>query len=146
MAFTQSHREGFAPQGSAEDARIQLSLNQARMLRSRRAQFFAPDLFSDPAWDILLLLAIEPQRTGLAAAEIAGSVGCPESVAARWLKILVSKGDVEVGIEDTAGDPLYRLTDQAFAALVNVFATVCEPETRAAVATESQPAQGPAPA
>lgn len=130
MAFNQSHRDSFVPQNPADDDRIQLSLTQARMLRTRRAQFFAPGLFSDPAWDILLLLATEPQRTGLPASDIADSVGCPPSVAARWLKILASKGDVEVDIEDTAGNPLYRLADQAFAALVNVFAGLCEPEAQ----------------
>ncbi|MFT4027716.1 MAG: hypothetical protein QM676_13065 [Novosphingobium sp.] len=127
MACNQPHREGFVPLDPA-DERVQLSLSTTRALRTRRAEFFDAELFSDPAWDILLLLASEPHRTGISVAEVAESLGYPPSVTGRWLKILGSKGEVEVGMQDTAGDPLYRLTDKAFAALVNLFAGVCETE------------------
>ncbi len=126
MAYDQPHRDGFPSGDQLNDQQIQVSLSTARALRTRRGEFFEAELFSDPAWDILLMLANEPQRTGIGAAEIAASLGYPLSVTERWLKILASKGQAETGIEDSAGNPLYRLSDQAFAALVNVFAGVCE--------------------
>lgn len=126
MAYNQPHRDGFASGDRLADQQIQMSLSTARALRTRRGEFFDADLFSDPAWDILLMLANEPQRSGLAAVEIADSLGYPRSVTDRWLKILVSKGQVKVIAENSAGNSLYRLADRAFEALVNVFAGICE--------------------
>jgi DNA-binding IclR family transcriptional regulator len=95
-------------------------------LRTRRREFFDAELFSDPAWDILLMLANAPERTGFGVAQIADSLGHPLSVTDRWLKILASKGQVEIAGQDGGANPLYRIADRAFEALVNVFAGICE--------------------
>lgn len=125
MAYDQRHRDGFAS-GDRLDDRIQLTLAQVRTLRTRRGEFFDADLFSDPAWDILLLLANAPERTGFGVAQIAESLGHPLSVTDRWLKILASKGQIEIAGQGGGGIPLYRIADRAFEALVNVFAGMCE--------------------
>lgn len=65
------------------------------LLKSRRARdrFFDPELFADPAWDILLeLYAAElgQQRTSVSALCAAAAV--PATTALRWIKTLEKNG------------------------------------------------------
>lgn len=122
MACNEPHRDDFGAGNSGKQT-LQITLGLTRTMRERRNEFFDPELFSDPAWDIMLLLANEPSRDGFSAAEIAATFGYPPSITNRWLKILVSKGQVETS---SGEEPLHRLSEGAFAAMVNVFAGVVE--------------------
>jgi DNA-binding MarR family transcriptional regulator len=58
-----------------------------------REQFFGPDLFADPAWDILLDLyaaRLEQQRVAVSSLCIAAAV--PATTALRWIKTLTETG------------------------------------------------------
>lgn len=65
------------------------------MIRARRTrdQFFRPDLFADPAWDMLLdLMAarLEHKRVSVSSLCIAASV--PATTALRWIKSMTDEG------------------------------------------------------
>lgn len=67
-----------------------------REVRAVRAAVFAPELFGEPAWDLLLALYIaqgEQYRLNLTAA-CAGS-NVPESTALRWLSSLGEAGLIQ---------------------------------------------------
>lgn len=70
--------------------------------RRRRDDFFPPDLFGDPAWDMLLVLYatyLEQQR--ITATKLCQSAAVPPSTALRWIKTLDQKGLIS-----KQGDPL----------------------------------------
>jgi DNA-binding MarR family transcriptional regulator len=65
------------------------------MIRARRLRehYFGPDLFADPAWDILLDLyaaRLEQQRVAVSSLCIAAAV--PPTTALRWIKTLTDTG------------------------------------------------------
>jgi hypothetical protein len=79
-------------EGSAKaiDAGTVRAIIRARRLRE---QFFGPDLFADPAWDILLDLfaaRLEQQRVAVSSLCIAAAV--PATTALRWIKTLTDTG------------------------------------------------------
>ncbi|WP_245647587.1 MarR family transcriptional regulator [Novosphingobium lentum] len=84
--------------GGAHNGR-HASLILARELyaeRRRRHRFFAPDLFGEPTWDLLLDLFIatsEERRVPTTSACIGANV--PPTTALRWLRILESRGLIE---------------------------------------------------
>lgn len=62
-------------------------------LRRKRDQFFGPDLFADPAWDILLelyLSKLSQQRMPVTSLCVGAAV--PASTALRWIVHLQQKG------------------------------------------------------
>lgn len=72
------------------DAGAVRAIIRARRLRD---QFFGPDLFADPAWDILLDLyaaRLEKQRVAVSSLCIAAAV--PATTALRWIKTLTDMG------------------------------------------------------
>jgi hypothetical protein len=76
--------------GKGIDAGTVRAIIRARRLRE---QFFGPELFADPAWDILLdLLAarLEAQRVAVSSLCIAAAV--PATTALRWIKTLTDTG------------------------------------------------------
>lgn len=66
--------------------------------RKRRAEQFGSDIFPGNAWDLLLHLAIAPSA-GLTRGELAKRAGCSDEGARLWLKVLVSRGLVEEGLD-----------------------------------------------
>ncbi|MFL6725211.1 MAG: hypothetical protein ACJ8FS_01700 [Sphingomicrobium sp.] len=67
-----------------------VSIIKARRLRDR---FFDPDLFADPAWDMLLELyaaQLEGVRTSVSSLSIGAAV--PATTALRWMKTLERRG------------------------------------------------------
>jgi DNA-binding MarR family transcriptional regulator len=89
-------------------------------LRNMRATIFgAPDLFQDPAWDILLDLYaadLEGRPVSVSSACIASMV--PASTALRWIKVLENRGLVTRGHDE--GDARRRyvfLTQKSRAAI-----------------------------
>lgn len=93
----EAHR---APQEAPEpDAATIRALLRARRARDR---FFASDLFSDPAWDMLLDLAaarLEGRQVSVSSLCIAAAV--PTTTALRWIKRMCDDG-LLVRIEDPA--------------------------------------------
>lgn len=70
-----------------------LLVRQIQAARQRRAALFSDQLFSDPAWDILLelyALHLEQQRTSVSSVCVAASV--PASTALRWIARLEADG------------------------------------------------------
>lgn len=64
--------------------------------RRLRDDFFAPGLFADPAWDLLLDLAaarLEGQEVSITSACIAAHV--PSTTALRWINVLISQKLIE---------------------------------------------------
>lgn len=60
--------------------------------RCLRSDAFDPDLFSDPAWDLLLVLFLARLRhERLPASEIGERIGVSRTVAARWIGVLEEK-------------------------------------------------------
>ena len=59
---------------------------ETRRIRSR---FFPDDLFSEPAWDILLLLyGVERSQERLSVSAVCASVGAPATTVLRWIEKL----------------------------------------------------------
>ena len=85
----------------------QLPLPDPRLLRrvisqrQLRAQVFPNDLFSDPAWDILLdLTAAYAEHKRVSVTSLCIASGVPSTTALRWIRILTEAG-LLVRIEDT---------------------------------------------
>ena len=69
------------------------NLREIIKLRRRRDRFFQPDLFADPAWDILLDLKAatqEGQRVSVSSLCIAAAV--PPTTALRWITAMTENG------------------------------------------------------
>lgn len=61
-------------------------IRQVQAVRRARASYFKPDLFADPAWDILLELyagELAQRRVSVSKASIAA--GVPATTALRWI-------------------------------------------------------------
>lgn len=61
--------------------------------RQARARFFDPDLFADPAWDILLdLAAARAERRQVSVTSLCIAAGVPATTALRWIGQMVESG------------------------------------------------------
>jgi DNA-binding MarR family transcriptional regulator len=61
--------------------------------RRLRARYFAPDMFADPAWDMLLdLLQAEIAQLRVPVSSLCIAAAVPATTALRWLKTMVSQG------------------------------------------------------
>jgi len=95
-------------------------------MRRRRTALFDADLFSDPAWDILLelyALHLEQQRASVSSLYAASSV--PGSTALRWIAKLEHEGLV-VRTDDSldARRSWIKLTDEGVARMKRFFEMV----------------------
>lgn len=61
---------------------------QTFIQRRRRARFFNPGMFSEPAWEVLLALYIEHNGRRLTIAQLTEYVGLPSTTVLRWLDYL----------------------------------------------------------
>lgn len=121
-ALIMAHVERLARQASVPEAGPACSAQFVRRIiaaRAARRQHFESDLFSDPAWDILLelyALRCEQRRTSVSKLCIAAAV--PTTTALRWMDRLQSDGLVK-----READPYDRrrvwvaLSDKGFEAL-----------------------------
>lgn len=82
-------------------------------VRRARSAILGGNLFSDPAWDILLeLYAAKLGHRRMSLTELALSIEIPVSTTGRWLSALVSHGLVQSTPDnDHAGNDFLRLTD-----------------------------------
>ncbi|WP_168707906.1 hypothetical protein [Sphingopyxis sp. PAMC25046] len=81
---------------------------RARLVRSeikkrrQRDRFFPPDLFADPAWDILLdLYAADYEERHISVSSACIAAAVPATTALRWLKTLADSGQI-VRVPDQA--------------------------------------------
>lgn len=81
---------------SAENSPVEITEDHVlSILAGRRGREAAigRELFSDPAWDILLeLYAARLGKRRMSARELARSIGIPESTIARWINVLCDRG------------------------------------------------------
>lgn len=71
----------------------EIAVRRVIVARLRRKQLFGADLFSDPAWDILLTLyasALGDRR--IAVTNLSNVVTVPETTGLRWLEKLETRG------------------------------------------------------
>lgn len=113
-----------APGGGApltSDVATAIAGDVRAILRARRArdQFFRPELFADPAWDMLLDLTaakLEHQRVSVSSLCIAAAV--PPTTALRWIKALTDEGVLARRADPTDGRRIFvELGDPAFQAM-----------------------------
>lgn len=90
------HETGTSKQGISSNADQRVTAKEIRQLlnaRRARAAFFGADLFSDPAWDILLFTyaaRLEQQRVSIGA--VCESAAVPSTTALRWINKLEQDG------------------------------------------------------
>ena len=81
---------GKAPGSEALDGPFLRNLIRNRRLRD---QFFAPDLFADPAWDMLIdLMLARMERRLVAVSSLCIAAAVPPTTALRWIKRLTDEG------------------------------------------------------
>ena len=90
-----------------------------RMIQERRLRdrFFAPDLFADPAWDMLLdLTAARLEEVNVSVSSLCIAAAVPPTTALRWIKSLTEQGLVErVADPDDQRRIFIGLSDEGFA-------------------------------
>ena len=63
--------------------------------RVRRSKYFPPEMFADPAWDILLeLYALQMREQRVTAGQLSNNSVVPATTALRWIKVLDAAGYV----------------------------------------------------
>lgn len=106
-----------APADPSDIARIVERLIDAR--RSRRS-YFPASLFADPAWEILLILALaEARHHRLTVSNVCNNIEAPATTALRWIKTLTETGLIVR--RDDANDmrrKYLELSDTAYAKMV----------------------------
>ncbi len=107
-----------AETAATPDAAEIRSIIRQRRLRDR---YFAPDLFADPAWDMLLdLMAARAERVQVAVSSLCIAAAVPPTTALRWIKTMT-----DVGLFERASDPedgrriFIQLSDKAANAMAN---------------------------
>ncbi len=67
-----------------------------RIRRARDEVFDRPELFADPAWDMILdLLVAERKNKSISVTSACAASGVPPTTALRWLNVLESRGYVD---------------------------------------------------
>jgi Winged helix DNA-binding domain len=122
---------GGSPEPALPDPRM---VRQMIANRQARTRFFDPELFGDPAWDMLLdLTAAHGEGARVSVTSLCIAAGVPATTALRWLTQMV-----ESGIFQRVPDPADRrrafiaLSDKAITAMAGYFASLRVPEAMAA--------------
>lgn len=131
---------GAAPAAAAGSPLAEPPLPDPQMVRQiianrhARNRFFDPELFGDPAWDMLLdLTAAHVEGAQVSVTSLCIAAGVPATTALRWLTQMV-----ESGIFERIPDPADRrrafiaLSDKAIAAMSGYFASLRLPVVQAA--------------
>jgi len=78
-----------APSAGGEAAMVRSIIRARRM----RDQFFQPELFADPAWDMLLdLMAARLEGRAVAVSSLCIAAAVPPTTALRWIKTMTDAG------------------------------------------------------
>ena len=112
-----------AQRPSLPDPRLVRQIIRQRQLR---AQFFAGELFADPAWDMLLdLTAARAEHKRVSVTSLCIASGVPPTTALRWIALLTEAGLLErVEDERDRRRAFIALTDRAAEAMARYFAEV----------------------
>lgn len=111
-----------APGEHEIDANMVRNLIRIRRLRE---QYFAKDLFADPAWDMLLdLLAARLERSRVAVSSLCIAAAVPATTALRWIRTLTEHGLFVRRADPEDGRRVFiELADEAAEALTAYFQT-----------------------
>ena len=92
-------------------------------LRRLRADFFPPDLFADPAWDMLLdLMAARLEREQVAVSSLCIAAAVPPTTALRWIRTMTEQGLFERRHDPGDGRRIFiDLSDTAALAMTAYF-------------------------
>ena len=129
LAFRGAHEAGLVLSGRAPP-RLPDSALVRRLLRHRqqRTAFFGDDLFSDPAWDMLLdLTAARGERKRVSVTSLCIAAGVPATTALRWIGQMTEQG-LFVRIDDRADRrrAFIDLSDKAAAGMASYFAALAD--------------------
>lgn len=112
---------------SSAPARVDSAMVR-RMLRERRMreQFFAAELFADPAWDMLLdLYAAKLEGHPVAVSSLCIAAAVPATTALRWIKTMTDTGLLERQADPRDGRRIFiGLTDTATLAMDRYFSAL----------------------
>lgn len=105
------------------DARLVRQIIRQRQLRAR---FFDGDLFSDPAWDMLLdLTAARAEQKRVSVTSLCIASGVPPTTALRWIGQMVEAGlFVRVCDDSDRRRAFIELTDRSLEGMARYFAQV----------------------
>ena len=99
-------------------AEMEAAVSQLIQAQHARMDYFSPDLFSDPAWEILLILFQAHLRgEGLTSSTLGDAISLPRSTADRWTKVLEQKGLVRRRMETCAEAVTVELSARGTSAL-----------------------------
>ena len=92
--------------------------------RQLRARFFDPELFADPAWDILLdLTAARAEHARVSVTSLCIASGVPPTTALRWIGQMIDSGLLKREQDDMDRRRAFvALTDDAADAMAHYFA------------------------
>lgn len=122
----EAHTDAAPPRLRAAHPPLELARKMYALRRKRAAIFGNPDLFGEPAWDILLDLFIAAgDRKSVSVSSACIGSAAPATTGLRWLGVLADEGLVvrENDPEDNRR-VLVRLTSAGHAAMERFFETV----------------------
>lgn len=135
----ESPRQSFSAQMGDRLVRLtKTPLPEPRMVRriihqrQMRGKFFNPELFADPAWDMLLdLTAARAEQIRVSVTSLCIASGVPPTTALRWIGQLSEAGLVE-RLEDESDRrrAFIALTDKAADSMARFFAEIGNSRTR----------------
>jgi DNA-binding MarR family transcriptional regulator len=121
--------------GGFGHAKAQPALPEPRIVRQiianrqARSRFFDPELFGDPAWDMLLdLAAAHGEGAQVSVSSLCIAAGVPATTALRWLSQMVESG-IFIRVPDPADRrrAFIALSETAVAAMAGYFASLRTP-------------------
>ena len=100
-----------APRSMSADVRLAEFIRGSRRIRN---QEFGGDLFSDPAWDILLELFISAEKGApVSATSLCLDANIPQTTLLRWIRTLSERGLIERNADaDDARRVFVSLTEE----------------------------------
>lgn len=116
------------PQAGSADADVTLEARAQRVLneRRRRGKFLPPELFHEPAWDMMLALFIaHGERRTVNVGTLVTYSDAPVTTSQRWIEHLHRLGQI-----NRVGDPVDRrrieisLTDRGLSAMVGFLQSI----------------------
>lgn len=111
--------------------------------RALRSSFFDPDLFCDPAWDMLLDLFLQQSvRQRVCVSSLCIASCAPQTTALRWIRVLEDAGLVERSRDPADGRRIFvRLTSVGQAKVAGYLAALTCPNC---AGTRGGPSDAPA--
>jgi len=99
-------------------------------VRRQREEFFAPSLFADPGWDMLLdLMAAKLEGQPVSVSSLCIAACVPPTTALRWIKSMTDSGIFQRKADDHDGRRIFiELSDASTEAMNGFFAGVGSPE------------------